>query len=367
LSPSAFTPVLLAWYRENRRDLPWRRTRDPYRVWLSEVILQQTRIGQGTPYYEKFVAAYPDVYRLAGATEEEVLKLWQGLGYYSRARNMHETAGKIVTMYHGVFPAGWDELRKLKGVGDYTAAAIASICFGEPQPVVDGNVLRFFARYFGVGEPIDQARVRKKIHALALERIDRKNPGDFNQAMMEFGAMVCTPANPGCANCPFSDRCIANKSDLADKIPATHASRVTPHRYIHYAVITVRHQGNDHIYLNKRTGNDIWKNLYDFPSVEMTTDQIGNPLTEEAFGGLMKSAKVELREVSGLYTHVLTHRKLQVRFYRFHSDSFIDLPYLFVPIKDIDKYPVPRLIEVFLTTKGTMDNTKAHEEQAVNF
>ncbi|HPS61580.1 MAG TPA: A/G-specific adenine glycosylase [Bacteroidales bacterium] len=348
MSPSPFSRILLAWYDENKRDLPWRRTRDPYRVWLSEVILQQTRIGQGTPYYERFVARYPDVAGLAGASEEEVLKLWQGLGYYSRARNMHQAARVVVERFGGIFPGTWEELRKLKGVGDYTAAAIASICFGESQPVVDGNVVRFFARLFGIVDPPDKPATRQKIRSLALERIDRDHPGDFNQAIMEYGAMVCTPASPGCGSCIFRDDCRAFRENRVAEIPVRTPKAAIPDRFIHYAVITVRHQGSDHIYLNKRTGNDIWKNLYDFPSVEKNTSRNGKPLTRSAFNGLFNGSAPEFDEVSEEFIHVLSHRRIHARFYRFRLPAKPELPFLFVPLKDIHQYPVPRLLEKYI-------------------
>ncbi len=312
------------------------------------MILQQTRIAQGTPYYERFIAAYPDIGSLAGATEEEVLKLWQGLGYYSRARNMHQAARSVVERYAGEFPATWSELRKLKGVGEYTAAAIASICFGEPQPVVDGNVIRFFARYFGIEDPVDRLPTRKRIHSLALERIDPENPGDFNQAMMEFGAMVCTPANPGCANCPFKESCIAWNKNLVEKIPVRHASRVTRHRYIHYAVITFRRRGEEFICLNKRTGDDIWRNLYDFPSVESAPLKPGRSLKPIDFAALFNGPVPEFCEVSEPVIHVLTHQRIHARFYRFRLPPKPDLPFLCVPVENITGYPVPRLVEKFI-------------------
>ena len=343
-----FSEQLLSWYKKNSRDLPWRHTKNPYLIWLSEVIMQQTRIEQGTPYYEKFVAAYPAVKELAGANEEEVLKLWQGLGYYSRARNLHKTARTIMEQYDGKFPDTYQNIRKLKGIGDYTAAAIGSICFNLPFPVVDGNVLRFLSRIFGIRESIDLAPTKRKIHALALKHIDHAQPGDFNQAMMEFGALVCTPANPGCVDCVFSGICVAHNSKTVAEIPARNAKATIRHRYIHYLVVTVSVGKDKFIFLNKRTGRDIWKNLYDFPSLEFSSDNKGSSLNEDDFNNLLCCPTPKFQQVSGPYIHQLTHQKLHGRFYHVHFDKPVELPYLLVPLHEIHQYPVPRLIDHYM-------------------
>ncbi|MDP1623851.1 MAG: A/G-specific adenine glycosylase [Bacteroidales bacterium] len=343
-----FSRHLLSRYHKNKRDLPWRHTKDPYLIWLSEVIMQQTRIEQGTPYYEKFVSAYPTLVHLAVAEEQEVLKLWQGLGYYSRARNLHATAQLIVKEYAGKFPEAYADIRKLKGVGNYTAAAIASVCFGLPYPVMDGNVLRFISRYSGIVESIDKSEVQKRIHAFVSDHIDHKNPGDFNQAMMEFGAMVCMPKNPDCAHCIFRKSCVAFKNNTVDQIPARNEKATIRNRFIHYLVITMTFRGKDFIYLNKRTGNDIWKNLYDFPSIEHNMAQREHHLPENEFNVLLKSNRPEFLEVSDQYIHLLTHQKLHIRFYRFHSDRIIELPFFLIPLKDIHKYPVPKPVDLYI-------------------
>jgi A/G-specific adenine glycosylase len=344
-----FSRELLAWYKKNKRDLPWRRTKDPYHIWLSEIILQQTRIEQGTPYYERFVGHDPGVRQLAEAGEQEVLKLWQGLGYYSRARNLHATAQSIVTEHNGSFPATYSDIRGLKGIGDYTAAAIASICFDLPYPVMDGNVLRFISRLHGITGSIDLPATKRMIMVIATENIDRKNPGDFNQAMMEFGAMVCTPANPHCDHCVFKTTCVAYRNNMVSEIPARKAKATIRHRYLHYLVLTVDSQAEAFICLNKRTGDDIWKNLYDFPCIERTPVRKENHLPPGEFGSLLGSSAAEFREVSGQYIHLLTHQKLHARFYWFHSGKLIDLPFMPIPLKDIFKYPIPKLIERYLS------------------
>jgi A/G-specific adenine glycosylase len=343
-----FTPPLLRWYRANRRDLPWRRTKDPYLVWLSEVILQQTRVEQGLPYYEKFVKAYPTIRHLAAADEQEVLTRWQGLGYYSRARNLLVAARAVVNECNGEFPRTYDQIRRLKGVGDYTAAAIVSICFGSPHPVIDGNVLRFFSRVFGITGPIELSATKNAIRAKAMELIDRSRPGDFNQAVMEFGATVCTPANPRCTGCIFSSMCQALKHGMVANLPARKPGGRVRDRYIHYLVVTYTHRGEDYIFLNKRTGNDIWKNLYDVPSIELPPEEKDRILAPGDFSVLLNQAPPGFLEVSCLYVHLLTHRKIHARFYRFHSDKPVELPCLVVLLKDIHRYPFPRLIERYM-------------------
>ncbi|MEI7726373.1 MAG: A/G-specific adenine glycosylase [Bacteroidota bacterium] len=346
-----FVKKLLSWYSDNQRDLPWRRTKDPYLIWLSEIIMQQTRVEQGTPYYQKFADTYPTIQDLAAADEQEVLKLWQGLGYYSRARNLHATAQTVTKEHGGKFPDTYAGILKLKGIGDYTAAAIASICFNLPYPVMDGNVLRFLSRVHGIAESIDLPSSRKKILQIATEMIDHTSPGDFNQAMMEFGALVCTPANPGCKTCIFNKQCIAFKIDRVDEIPQRNVKASVRERFMHYLVVTVTHQGTEFIYLNKRTGRDIWKNMYDFPCMEFSVDDYRQCLQTSEFNGLLNFQQLEFRQIAGPYVHLLTHQKLIVRFYRFHSDKMIKLPYTLIPLTDIHQYPVPKLIDRYLSEK----------------
>ncbi len=343
-----FSRQLLSWYQQNKRDLPWRNTKDPYLIWLSEIIMQQTRIVQGTPYYTRFARAWPTVTLLAAADEQEVLRMWQGLGYYSRARNLHETARMIVKDYNGQFPDTYSGIRRLKGIGDYTAAAIASVCFGLPYAVMDGNVLRFISRLFGMTESIDLVETKKTILSLASDNIDHLNPGDYNQALMEFGAMVCTPANPDCMNCLFKTRCIAFITNTTDSIPARSGKTKVRHRYLHYLVLTVTVRGKEFIYLNKRTGNEIWRNLYDFPSLEFPEDKRNSELQPDEFRVFSQDNLPEISEVSEPFVHLLTHQKLHARFYRFHSETLINLSYPLILLEDVHKYPLPRLIHRYL-------------------
>jgi A/G-specific adenine glycosylase len=227
---------LLDWYKKNGRELPWRKTHDPYIIWLSEIILQQTRIEQGLPYFEKFVSKYPKVKDLANASEDEVLRLWQGLGYYSRARNLHFTAKTIVQDYQAQFPNSFNEIKALKGVGDYTASLIASVCFGVPEAVVDGNVYRVLARLFGIETPINTTKAKKEFKELANQIIDKESPGDFNQAIMDFGAMVCRPANPDCIHCIFKTVCKANQNKLQTVLPKKLPKQKSKNRNFHYFV-----------------------------------------------------------------------------------------------------------------------------------
>ena len=343
-----FSRQLLCWYSINKRDLPWRRTKDPYLIWLSEVIMQQTRIEQGTPYYNSFVSSFPTIQNLASADEQTILKLWQGLGYYSRARNLHATAIRIMNDFNGKFPGSYEEIRQLKGVGDYTAAAIASICFDLPYPVMDGNVLRFISRLFGISDSVDLPETKRNILAITSGEIDHGNPGDFNQAMMEFGAIVCVPVNPDCKNCIFKDGCIAFIQNMVEDIPARKPKIAIRKRFLHYLVLTVTDHGIEYVFINKRKKSDIWKNLYDFPLLEITSKDEG-VMAEHDFDGLLNSATPRFLGVSQQYTHILTHQKLHARFYRFHSDGRVDLPFILAPLADVNQFPVPKLIDRYLS------------------
>ena len=262
-----FTKILAKWYDKNKRDLPWRRTKDPYRIWVSEIILQQTRIEQGWDYYLRFLEKFPILRALASAEEEEVLKLWQGLGYYSRARNMHAAAKEIMNLHQGIFPKTYEEIRKLKGIGDYTAAAISSIAFGIPSPVVDGNVLRLFSRFFGIRDPVDTQKGKTTVLEKAKELISPEHPGDFNQAIMEFGALQCKPT-PDCKTCPLKPGCVAFQQNRIAEFPVKSKKQRQRTRYFHYLFIITGKGKKRSVFLKKRTGNDIWKNLFDFPLIE---------------------------------------------------------------------------------------------------
>ena len=320
----SFTVAILEWFRENGRVLPWRETRDPYAIWLSEIILQQTRIEQGKPYWERFMKRWPTVEALAQASEDEVLREWQGLGYYSRARNLHEAAKQIVEM--GGFPQTVEGIKRLKGVGDYTAAAIGSIAFNLPVAVVDGNVYRVLARHYGIETPINTTEGKKEFTALANSLLPANEASAFNQAMMDFGAIQCTPVNPQCAVCPLQETCVALHEGKTASLPVKRKTLKVQERHLVY--IYVRHQGKTAIH--RRAAGDIWQGLYE-------------PWLTEA----VPSGAILLRQ--GV-KHVLTHRILYADFYLWEPTEQPQLPedYFWIPEADIDQYGVPRLIELLL-------------------
>ena len=300
----AFSREIIKWYSLNPRELPWRETDDPYKIWLSEVILQQTRVAQGLPYYHAFVTNYPTIKDLALAPEEEVLRLWQGLGYYSRARNLHFCAKSVWFEMDGQFPVTYQELLKLKGVGSYTAAAIASFAFGEVQAVVDGNVFRVLARYFGVETDIASGKGKKEFEALANQLIPKDYPGEFNQAMMDFGARLCTPKNPKCSSCPVSSSCFAHQYNMVSDLPVKINKTKVKDRHFHYYVIKC---GENWVW-KKRGSGDIWEGLFDFPLKE-STDQ------EQTMS--MEIPLVSERKIQSLpkkYRHILSHQRLNAVF-----------------------------------------------------
>lgn len=348
------TQKLINWYLQNRRNLPWRNTSDPYKIWLSEVILQQTRVNQGLEYYLKFTQKFPNLKSLADASEDEILKLWQGLGYYSRARNMHKAAKTICETNNGKFPENFDQILKLPGIGNYTAAAISSIAFGQPTPVIDGNVQRVISRLFAIQETItSKAGLNHVKEALNL-LIDKNLPGVFNQAMMEFGAVFCKPRNPDCSSCIFKDKCLAFSKNIVNDLPVKEKKPEPKTRYFYYLEIAYPEGNNRFVYLKKRTENDIWKGLYDFPLIETTVDLAVDNLIDHPFWSeLFSTSTPVIKKVSGKYTHILTHQKIIARF----IESEITAPLItekFVAVKSelIDKYPVPRLIEKYFQHKN---------------
>ncbi|HAP58621.1 MAG TPA: A/G-specific adenine glycosylase [Cytophagales bacterium] len=303
-----FRERLLGWYQEHQRDLPWRHTRDPYPIWLSEIILQQTRVAQGLPYWEKFMQAFPTLPDLASAEEQQVLRLWQGLGYYSRARNLHACAKQVMEEYNGQFPRTYDELLKLKGVGKYTAAAIAYFAFGEAVPVVDGNVYRLFSRVFGIETDIASSKAFNEFFNLGLELIDTQRAGAFNQASMEFGATYCKPQNPPCLTCTFASGCHALATGQQAKLPVKIKKTKVKDRYFHYLVFVHA----DQVLVRTRPVGDIWTGLHDFHLVETTKpatpDEWPTDLGKLLMGHSLKGGDVE-------YKHLLSHRRLHARFY----------------------------------------------------
>ncbi len=339
---------LISWYQFNKRELPWRETKDPYRIWLSEIILQQTRINQGLPYYLKFIEKYPDVRSLALAREEEVMKLWQGLGYYSRARNMHATAQHIYQENQGRFPGRYSELIKLKGIGTYTAAAIASFAFSEAKAVLDGNVFRFLSRYFGIQTAIDSTGGKKQFEALAQELIDHKHPDIYNQAIMEFGSIQCKPQNPDCNICMFRTECIAFKENKVNTLPAKKNKIQIRNRYFNYFLI--RAKGGT--VLRQRLEKDIWQNLFELPLIETSTEIPEKKLVgSNDWQNLFRKERVKILKISGPVKHVLSHQHLHTRFWEIEiSPKWHQKQNNFVFIKDEElmNYALPRLIDSYL-------------------
>lgn len=336
-----FTSKLTNWYQQNSRDLPWRQTRDPYKIWLSEIILQQTRIEQGLSYYVKFTEIYPTVFDLAAATEEEVLKSWQGLGYYSRARNLHHTARYIAENLNGIFPDNYKDLLQLKGIGDYTASAIASICFNEPQAVVDGNVYRVLSRVFGIQTPVNASGAAKEFKALAQQYLDKRDAGGFNQGMMEFGALYCKPKNPDCNSCIFQADCYAFNHHKVKELPVkTSGVKVRP-RFFNYLVIISE---NNKTLLEKRTASGIWKNLYQFPLLEKEKNKkVKLHEVQELLNG------IQIKSVS-LYNkkpvlHKLSHQHLHIQFWVVNTASLGENG---IHISQIEKLPVPIVLHKFI-------------------
>ena len=336
------TTTLLDWFRENRREMPWRETKDPYAIWLSEIILQQTQVKQGWEYWKRFMRRWPTVADLAAASEDEVLREWQGLGYYSRARNLHTAARQIVE--RGGFPTTIEGLRQLKGVGDYTAAAIGSIVFGLPAAVVDGNVYRVLSRHFGIETPINTTEGKKEFTALAQELVSELSgepgiSGAYNQAIMDFGAILCTPQSPHCSDCPLMESCVALREGRVTELPVKLKTLKVRERRLNY--VYIRCQGMTAIH--RRGAGDIWQGLYE-PYVLEVRDK-----EQEARGNgqePMRGAVLLRRNVK----HVLTHRIIYADFYLMESDQRPTLPddYFWIREEEIDNYGVPRLVELLL-------------------
>lgn len=341
----SFAQKVLQWYGEHKRELPWRQTKDPYRIWLSEIILQQTRVVQGTPYYNKFIEAFPTVFDLASANEEQVLKLWQGLGYYSRARNLHATAKIVANEHNGEFPNSYEGLKQLKGIGDYTASAIASISFDIPEPVVDGNVYRVLARYFGVDLPINSTQGIKYFKDLAREVMDGEQIRDYNQGIMEFGAIQCAPKKPYCLLCPLSESCVALKENKVDVLPVKLKKTKIKDRYFNYLVFL---DANNRTQLEQRTGKGIWQNLYQFPLIETQALVNREELMENMKATFPEEgiSEITLHNEEPLL-HKLSHQHLYTRFWILEVSEEIENG---IPWKKTHEFPVPVLIADFIKT-----------------
>ena len=339
-----FSKILIDWYSEHKRELPWRESTDPYIIWISEIILQQTRVVQGYDYFMRFINRFPDVKTLAEAEEDEVMKYWQGLGYYSRARNLRTAARSM----NGAFPKTYPEVLALKGVGEYTAAAICSFAYDMPYAVVDGNVYRVLSRYLGIETPIDSTEGKKLFSVLAGEMMDKSRPAVYNQAIMDFGALQCTPQTPVCLFCPLADSCIALSKGLVMKLPVKQHKTKTTNRYLNY----VYAHTNTYTFINKRTGDDIWKNLFELPLIE-TVESV----TEEEFLALPDFTKLfasgetpVVHSVCRDVKHVLSHRVLYANFYEVNlpEDTLSFSSFQKVRTEELGQYAVPRLIHAFL-------------------
>jgi len=340
-----FLEKIYKWYTINQRRLPWRATSDPYKIWLSEIILQQTRVDQGISYYLRFIERFPAISDLAKAGEDEVLKLWQGLGYYSRARNLHATAQTIEKEYQGIFPRNYHEIINLKGIGPYTAAAVASIAFGLPYPAIDGNIYRVLARYLGISSAVDTTKGKKVFENTARELIRDKNPGFHNQALMEFGALQCVPKSPDCKNCPVRTSCYAATHNKVAALPVKTKKTTQRNRFFYYFFL----QSGENTWLEKRKNNDIWKNLYQFPLIE--TD---NELSDEELAKIkpefLDRQKFNVKYVSSSKKHILSHQIIFARLIHLEVDKTVRLNknYNQVPINDVENFAVPRLIEILM-------------------
>lgn len=348
---NGFTEDIYQWFLINQRDLPWRKTKDPYKIWISEIILQQTRVAQGTDYYNRFIDEFPTVFELAEAPEDRILKLWQGLGYYTRARNLHYTAKFIVENFNGVFPSGFETLLNLKGIGNYTAAAIASIAFDLPHATVDGNIYRLLSRFFGIQTPIDSEKGKSEIQQIADSLVPKNNAGFHNQALMEFGALQCVPKAPDCSSCPVNHSCYAYKNKKTSLLPVKTTKVKQRSRFFYYHIIECENE----VLLEKRTGNDIWKNLHQFPLTESAVELSDSEILNLKIP-FLQGTKNYIKSVSPVIKHVLTHQTIYARFIQVETDSFIHANFIRVNKKDIHKFAVPKLLEQFFIKNGLLEN-----------
>ncbi len=341
-----FTKQIINWYQEHKRDLPWRKSKNPYHIWLSEIMLQQTQVAQGLPYFLKFTENYPTIFDLANAEEEQVLKLWQGLGYYSRARNLHFTAKYIANELNGIFPKTYKELVKLKGVGDYTASAIASICFDEPDAVVDGNVYRVLSRYFGIKTAINSTEGIKEFKILAQNLLDKTQSGLYNQALMDFGAIHCKPKNPLCDQCMLTQNCIAFNTNLVSELPFKEKKTKVRNRYFNYLFIIT---DDNQTVLNQRVGKGIWQNLYEFPLIETKKAITKQELIKDKKFKSIITEEFDLKLFNDTdIIHKLSHQHLYTKFWLIYTSKVSKQT---INIDELENYPVPVLIENFLTKK----------------
>lgn len=337
----SFSKTLITWYLDNKRDLPWRKTKDPYHIWLSEIMLQQTRVAQGLPYFLAFTEAFPTVFDLAKADEEKVLKLWQGLGYYSRARNLHATAKYISEELSGNFPNNYKDLLKLKGIGEYTAAAIASFSFKECVPVVDGNVYRVLSRYFDIETDIASSGAKKEFTQLASELIDKKKPELFNQAIMEFGALQCVPKSPDCNSCPLNNSCLAQAKNKVSQLPIKLKKQKITNRFFNYLLVL---DNKNQTIINKRTQKGIWHNLYEFPLIE-TEQKESEEIIQQKIRSLFKNVTAITLLESESVIHKLSHQHLYISFWKVNVNDKLENSFDYETLK---KHPFPIVLHNFI-------------------
>lgn len=344
-----YSEIFIEWYKDNKRDLPWRNTENPYHIWISEIILQQTRVAQGYNYYLRFIERFPDVASLAGAKQEEVLKYWQGLGYYSRARNLHDAAKDIMNRFGGIFPNKYDDVISLKGIGEYTAAAILSFVWNQPYPVLDGNVFRVLGRLFAIETPIDTGSGKKEFMKLGKALMNVRSAGLYNQAIMEFGALQCIPQNPDCTRCPFFTYCLGYRSGNVQQFPVKQNKIKTRNRYLNYFHITY----NGYTYLQRRAGKDIWEGLFEFPLIESEQILDFEKLQQTKEFKIMfdKISQPFFSKREDSIKHILSHQILYVAFYKveIQNENECLRKFLKIPISSVDDYPVSKLIYSYLT------------------
>ena len=346
----SFSKKLLEWAATQNRPMPWKGEKNPYLIWLSEIILQQTRVEQGLPYFQRFAKNYPNVKDLADAPEDDVMKLWQGLGYYSRARNLHATAKHIAYELNGTFPKTYKDILLLKGVGPYTAAAIASFAYNLPHAVVDGNVYRVLARVFGIETPIDTTEGKKQFFKLGNELIDIKQAGKYNQAIMDFGATLCTPKLPKCKNCPFKEDCSALKNKRIDRLPIKSKKLVKKERHFHYLILNYKNQ----IWLNKRTHKDIWQNLYEFPMIEFSEKKDQNLVKSDLkWQKILGNIDFSITKISKPYKQTLTHRKVIATFWELELREIIEgNGFIQIDKNNLKQFAFPKVIIQYLQDKS---------------
>jgi A/G-specific adenine glycosylase len=346
-----FTAQLLEWnHQHNSRTMPWKGIKDPYRIWLSEIILQQTRVEQGLPYYERFITTYPTIQDLAAAPDEAVFRLWQGLGYYARCKNMLAAARQVVQTYKGRFPDTYEQIQSLKGIGPYTAAAIASFAFNSHHAVLDGNVFRVLSRYFGIDTPVDSTAGKKEFAALAQELLPARQSAVYNQSIMDFGAGMCKPQQPLCPQCPLAKKCVAHRQQIVALLPVKSKKLVIRKRYFYYIVLDYKGQ----VFIRKRTGNDIWQNLHEFMLLETPAPMTAQELqASPGFEALLQKVSYTVEGISPAFKQQLTHQTIHSQFLLLSAAKKPAIAdYMAVPSKQLDNYAFPKTITDFLENKS---------------